>query len=598
MKRAGIFFFYDRDGIVDEYITYLLSKIRPYISTLLFVCNGKLNPDSRIEIEKITPNILMRQNEGFDVWAYKEGMDFLGWNKLKSFDEIIMFNFTIYGPIFPFDEMFNKMDKMSIDFWGITKYHRMDFDPTGIISYKYMPEHIQSHFIAVRKEMFSSPEYYHYWTNMKPIRNYNSAVGFHEAIFTKHFSDFGFKWKVYIDTDDLQEETNYPLMFLPLEMVKYRRCPIIKRKLFFLRYDLQLNEGSGSAPSDVIKYLREETDYKVHMIYQNLVRDQEMTVLRQNLQLRYGIPDCELKESTQLFFKKAVYIYLGQDYYATKILQHLIDYSDFSTNVFIAFSEDFSFNAVEAQINRLSQLKKVIILPSGNSISCFLDFLCEDANNYDFVCFIQSITRDFEYKNYLSSTAEKHNFYLKSLLKNPTYVNNIIKIFNDYPFLGVLASEPLTFSASAFSYADNWRLNASKILRIAELIKLTLPIRLISEPSITTEQMFWFRPRALMYLKKWYLENKDNPKIMDDFLRDREGFFKLLSFIAQEMGFYTGFIYALDDSNLIQTNMDYLLKYHNLSKYKIKQWAISHLPGIANLLIPIYRKIRSLLNST
>ena len=99
------------------------------------------------------------------------------------------------------------MDKESVDFWGITKYHRMEFDPIGIIVYRYMPEHLQSHFIAIRKSMFTSQYFREYWTHMRLLILITRLLVTMKQ-FYKKFSDLGFTWKVYVETR-IGKITNY-----------------------------------------------------------------------------------------------------------------------------------------------------------------------------------------------------------------------------------------------------------------------------------------------------------------------------------------------------------------------------------------------------
>ena len=68
---------------------------------------------------------------GWDVWAYKTGLDSYGWKKLAEFDEVVLFNATIMGPVYPFEEMFTEMAGRNIDFWGITWFHEVAYDPFG-----------------------------------------------------------------------------------------------------------------------------------------------------------------------------------------------------------------------------------------------------------------------------------------------------------------------------------------------------------------------------------------------------------------------------------------------------------------------------------
>lgn len=54
--------------------------------------------------------MLIRENKGFDVWAYKSALEHYGWSRLEEYDEIIMLNSTMIGPVFPLRETFEKMD--------------------------------------------------------------------------------------------------------------------------------------------------------------------------------------------------------------------------------------------------------------------------------------------------------------------------------------------------------------------------------------------------------------------------------------------------------------------------------------------------------
>ena len=194
MKRVAIYFFYDKDGVVDRYVNYFLEDFKQNLDRLIVVCNGKLTPEGREEFSKYTNEIIVRENKGFDVWAYKEGIEYIGWDNLKNYDELIMLNMTIMGPIYSFKEMFDEMDsRKELDFWGITKFHKFPVDPWGLIKYGYIPEHIQSHFIAVRNPMLTSYEFKQHWEKMRMINTYFESVSYHESIFTKKFNDKGFK---------------------------------------------------------------------------------------------------------------------------------------------------------------------------------------------------------------------------------------------------------------------------------------------------------------------------------------------------------------------------------------------------------------------
>ena len=47
MKRLGIFFFYEKNGDVDDFITYYLADLNKNLTELVVVCNGKLSAQGR-----------------------------------------------------------------------------------------------------------------------------------------------------------------------------------------------------------------------------------------------------------------------------------------------------------------------------------------------------------------------------------------------------------------------------------------------------------------------------------------------------------------------------------------------------------------------
>ena len=291
IKRLILFFMYDKDGIIDDYIVYMLEQLNKVSSDIYVVCNGKLCDEGRGKLQTCVndDHIIVRENKGFDVWAYKTGIDTLGWDKVCSYDEMIMMNFTIMGPVYPIEEMFDKMNSEDVDFWGITKFTGYeDGDPFGTISYGYIPEHIQSHFIAVRKPMLEDDNFKEYFDNMPAVHNYKEAVGFHEAIFTKKFSDLGFKWDVYAKLDD--DFSRNPVINASKELIADARCPFFKRRSFMQDYENVLDETIGQSTLEMYDYIRDYTDYDINYIWDNILRLENQAVVKRNMHFNYVLP--------------------------------------------------------------------------------------------------------------------------------------------------------------------------------------------------------------------------------------------------------------------------------------------------------------------
>jgi len=271
-KRAGIFFVFDKQGVIDSYIPYLLRDLKENLNYLLVVVNGVLSEDGRKTLSAVTPNIFVRDNVGFDAWAYKEGLEYIGWKRLAEYDEVVLANYTNFGPVYPFREAFDAMNGRDVDFWGLTKHYGLNFDPYKICKYGYVPAHIQASFIVIRKSMLMSSDFRQFWDSLPLIQSYDESVCYHEVILTKDFEDKGYKSDVYINASDLAQYQEYPLMLYPLELVRNRRCPVFKRKSFFNIYGEFLGVSCGQSTWELYNYLANETNYDVGMIWESILR--------------------------------------------------------------------------------------------------------------------------------------------------------------------------------------------------------------------------------------------------------------------------------------------------------------------------------------
>ncbi len=269
-KRLGIFVTYDKDGIIDNYVCYLLRSLKPWLADLVIVCNGQIKAAGFQKLHEFTDHIFARENRGYDITAWKTAVfEFIGIKKISEYEEIIFFNDSFYGPIYPWESVFQKMDSLEIDFWGLTKHSEAIECVRGRI-----PEHIQCYFMAVRRKLFTSDDFASYWNTLDVTnKTFLDAILQHELKFTSHFMNLGYQWQVYVNApclESVQPEKNYNHYYLsPLEIVRDCRCPIIKKKAL---YEKNLSFVLGEEAAEVIQYIQESTEYPVDLIMENLIR--------------------------------------------------------------------------------------------------------------------------------------------------------------------------------------------------------------------------------------------------------------------------------------------------------------------------------------
>lgn len=557
-KRLGIFFFYDKDGIVDEYVIYYLRKINPFFEETLVVCNGKLMPEGREKLECLeNTTVLVRENKGFDVWAYKTGIEYIGWKRLHSnVDELIMFNFTIMGPVNNFDEMFDEMSRRDVDFWGVTIHNGAPFDPWGIMEDGEIPVHIQSHFIAVRKRMLSSFEFQQYWKNMPMIKRYEEAVGLHEAIFTKKFEESGYTWSVYVDTEDLLDETFYPMFNMPIELIENRKCPFFKRKLFIQDWNSCIDENGYYAGAELYEYLKNETAYDTDMIVKHIMRTGNLCDFINAINSRFVIPSkSQGKESRAIrqFVKRtAAIISVEKDthYYFKPYMKNIVDL--LPCYIFAPDRDKFEKLVEGCERENITYIEQDSELPESQ----WLQLLSEISDKYDYICKIGDVGGD--YLETLTNLRSYAKVSYECMLHSESYINSVIELFERNKCLGILLPLSPLHSEYFGLIGNEWggKKNYKSVCEALNELDIDVPISYETRPVVSLSGCMWFRTAALERLYKnsliedieEALEKKEDGETLaeDDMPKTMKricsGMKFLWSYAAQKKGFYSSYV--------------------------------------------------------
>lgn len=550
IHRAGIFFFYDKDGIADPYIDILLSDIKQHLEKLIVVSNGNITNESKRMFELYADTVIERDNEGFDVWAYKKGLEHIGWRRLEKFDELILFNFTIFGPIYSFSDTFSKMDEKDVDFWGITIHNGYATDPWGKTGLGYLPKHIQSHFIAVRNPMICSRAFQKYWNEMRAITSYEDSVSYHEATFTKRFEDQGFTWGVSVDTEDITiDDTPYPLMRMPLDLVKNRHCPIVKRKSFFLNMEDSLCETMGESGYEIFRFIQNETEYDEQLILQNIIRTCNQYDIKNSMQFNYVLPSNALLTSgNKKHPSAALFMYI---YFADQI-DYCCDYAASMpewADVYFATDSEEKKKLIEDKFSavKCNSLKVIVVNNRGRDVSALLIGFREFVDKYDYICF----AHDKKGTNIEPRVAGRSFSYLcfEGILKSKDYVNNIITTFEQNPKLGLLTPPPPIHGNYYTIVGYEWGANFNGCRRLAKELGLSVDMDRNKPPVAPHGSEFWFRREALKPLFDHnfkYADFPDEELYKNPEFRKKENIShqieRIHPFVAQSEGYYTAWV--------------------------------------------------------
>ena len=495
MKRIAIYFFYDKDGIVDRYVGTVLQELKKNVERLIVVSNGQLTEKSEDFVHTYTSEIIMRENKGFDVWAYKTAMDSLGWEELLKYDEIILMNYTIMGPVYPLKEVFDTMDKrIELDFWGITKCFREDSQGAQDMwknPYGYIPEHIQSSFTVFRRTIVSSLVFQQYWDNMSPILSYYESGGKHEQVITKYFADNGFKWDCYTQYRDAESEYYgcCPLITFPLEIVKCKKSPFFKRRSFFTTK----RENTVALPKafELLQFLKYETSYDVSMIYENMIRTCNQR---------------DLVESFMLIHAKDA---------STKIPEKIIGVEK-RLAIFAKIDTVVERDILVQQLKSLEHIADVFVNEGDNEF-CNLNSLCTgsrrlgtgesaDYRSYDYVLVINPFEQERNEAGTIYNV--RQSYYIYNFIHNKNSLIQAVKFLDDNELEGMLTTLPDYMRTYHWEHYEQW----SNVLHNIEKWKKKNCIDVltdINKPPVRAEEgIFLVKCKAISGFEKLVWKNR------------------------------------------------------------------------------------------
>lgn len=555
LNRLCIYFFYDKDGKADRYVLKMLNAMRLYCSKILVVSNGSLDDKSRLLLSSAADELLERENIGFDVWAYKAGIEKIGWENISDYDEVVFMNHTIMGPVDSFDNMFREMDERELDFWGITMHHRYDSAPKELYAkFHCIPQHIQSHFIAVRKKMLGSAEYRRYWEKMPEIRSYNDSVCCHEAVFTGYFEQLGFRWSVYVDTSSGEYSQN-PLIFAPKAIIQKLKCPIFKRRSFFHMFRDLISQSVCDQGGELLDYLDKHTDFDTELIWENILRLENMGNIARCLNLNYVLPR-NYRTAPESELKTALIMHL----YYPDLFAECIEYAKSmpqKADIYFTTSSEEKAELLRRLVSEsgIANRTEIHVAENRGRDQSSLFVCCKDiVVNYDLVCFAHD-KKSPGSGSFVSGASFSYHCFENSLATSE-YVTNIIGLFEKNHRLGFLAPPPPYHGLYRNTLVSPWGINFDNTQLLAEKLGIKSPMSCDIPPITGYGSMFWFRPQALkkIFDADWKYEDFPEEPVSDDDGTLLHAFERIYPFAAQDEGFTSGWVMNSDYAALNYNN--------------------------------------------
>lgn len=549
-KRLLIYVVYDARGDVEDYIPYALTSLREHCDRILVVVNGLLTDRGRAALEPVADQIVQRENRGFDIWGYKDGLDAAA-DIVDEFDEIILANDTWFGPVRSFVPVFEQMDAQALHFWGMTDHPRVE--PNPFTGSGYLAYHLQSYWLGVRRELFLSEEWRSYWRDLPELPGYEDAVVVHEATFTELLSGFGFIGEVAFPglTDRIE---NHAVLYA--DRLIEQGCPTLKRRTFFqwppyfdhlavvAKWALDAAERHG---------------FPMRLIYTDLARNVAPHTLNADAALLDVLPGVEKAYDPDRPLRTVAIAHIFYDEMASSMLDRF-DLLPGAYDLVITTTDqekaDRIRRVLEGRQLRGSAEVRIVDSNDGRDQSAFL-IACRDVlreGDYELVVKLHS-KRTLQDAPNAGEHFQKQQF--DNLLPSAEYAAAVVALFQREPWLGMAYPPMVHIGYGTVGHA--WWANRPAFVDMAKELGVHVPID-EGSPLAPFGSMYFARPEALALLveREWTYEEFGGAAAYRD-----GGLAHVLermpSYVAGEAGYITRTIANADYLATSYTALDYNL---------------------------------------
>lgn len=277
MKAVAIFAHYDPQDKIENFVVYYLEQLKAVSNQIIFVSTSVLNDIEQQKIKHFVDKIITRENIGYDFHSYKAGIDSI--DNLTAYDQLILCNDSCYGPLFPLKDIFVKMNRQEINFWGITSSNLLQF-------------HLQSYFLVFNKPVLQSNCFIAFWKNLPIYQHRKDIIHNYEIALTQGLISNGLHADSYIPLN-----LQIPLFWL----IKRHSKLLIKRYL--------LRSTNYSTLGNVLKLRRSNELDKTITLWDYIIQKYKMPFIKRKI-IKSDIAKCseviELLKNNQINYPESL----------------------------------------------------------------------------------------------------------------------------------------------------------------------------------------------------------------------------------------------------------------------------------------------------
>lgn len=341
------------------------------------------------------------------------------------------------------------------------------------------------------------------------------------------------------------------------EDIAFNGCAFIPKKAFIQdkRYVLKYNNAVDL--SRCMEYVKNNSLYDVSIIYDYLIRHYNLNDIKDSLNLNYVLS--ENYHPSNVYNKKIAVVshmyYEDLFDYDLRYLKSLPDNAD----LFLTTDSENKKKNLEKMFEPVfgKRLKVIIVEKRGRELSALLISCRDIPGRYDYFCFIHD--KKSSQVGLATVGAAFRDLLWDNMLYNRNYVEQIISLFEENPWLGMLIPPNVSHGTYFGTSADYWTICYDKVTKIAKRLNLDANIDR-DKPPIAIGSVFWCRSDAIAPLMQENWSYNDFPKepLPDDgsFSHALE---RVFPYVAQSQGYLSGIVMTTEYARAEISNYRYML---------------------------------------
>lgn len=206
---------YSSDGFIRNDILPLLSAYQKHADLVVIAATPELEHQKHMlkKLQSKSQALIIRGNEGYDFGSWMTGLRFCN-QILENYDQIILSNDSLWGPITPLKQLFNRIDASNADVIGLTDDLMYDY-------------HLQSSFLVFRKTAFTHDAFKNFWSSIRTWNQKRDLIKQHEVGLSRTMINAG----MTLESLYTNQSNGNSLHFFWKELITEQEFPFIKVSL-------------------------------------------------------------------------------------------------------------------------------------------------------------------------------------------------------------------------------------------------------------------------------------------------------------------------------------------------------------------------------